>query len=395
VAEALAGIRILDLTSVVMGPMATQILGDLGADVITIESERGETNRFMGSGPSRELSDVALNLLRNKRNVSLNLRDPKGREALLRIAATSDVFVTNLRPKPLQRLGIDYDVLCSMRPDIIYCHAQGFPTDSGRADEPAYDDIIQAAAGASDVVRRAGLDPALVPTILGDKVSGLVLVYAVLAALFHRERTGEGQRIELPMVDALSSFLLVEHSAGAVTKSSPKGAGYQRILTPERGPKQTLDGWIVVFPYLQTHWTELLRAGGIDELIDDVRLNHVGRGNDPSFAYSTLARVLATRTNAQWLEFCTVAGIPATVVADLDDIVDAMPDAIHPRTGSYKQIPPPVRFSATPSSVRRHAPIAGEHNSEILLEVGFSAAEIELMKQSGALRRASDDVASK
>jgi len=138
-----------------------------------------------------------------------------------------------------------------------------------------------------------------------------------------------------------------------------------------------------------------LRAGDLDELIDDVRLNPVGRGSDPSFAYSTLARILATRTNTQWLELCTVAGIPATVVADLDDIVDAMPDAIHPRTGTYKQIPPPVRFTATPSSVRRHAPIAGEHNSEILLEVGFSAAEIEEMKQSGALRRASDDVPSR
>ncbi len=169
----LSGIRILDLTSVVMGPLATQVLGDLGADIIGIESGRGDTNRGMGPGPHRQLSDVSLNLLRNKRNVALDLKDPAGIDALLKIAATCDVFVTNLRPGPLARLGLDYERIAAVRPDVVFCRAQGFPTDSPDADEPAYDDIVQAASGIPDVVRRATGLAAMMPILLADKVSGL------------------------------------------------------------------------------------------------------------------------------------------------------------------------------------------------------------------------------
>jgi crotonobetainyl-CoA:carnitine CoA-transferase CaiB-like acyl-CoA transferase len=383
----LDGVRVLDLTSVVMGPMATQILGDLGADVITVESSRGDTNRSMGPGPSRQLSDVSLNLLRNKRNVALDLKHPDGRAALLRIVATCDVFVTNLRPLPLGRLELDYDTIAGVRPDIIFCQAQGFPSDGGRANEPAYDDIIQGAAGVPDVVRRAGADPALLPTLLADKVSGLVLTYAILAALYHRAVTGQGQHIELPMVDALTSFLLVEHSSGAVTGSERSGAGYRRILTPNRSPKRTRDGWIVVFPYLQAHWEALLRAGGADDLIDDPRLSHLGRQSDPGFGYATLERVLATRTTADWLSYCGEGGIPATAVGNVDELVASLPDEQHPVIGAYKSIPSPVRFSATPATVRRHAPFIGQHNHEVLAEVGYDAEEVARLEAVGALRR--------
>jgi crotonobetainyl-CoA:carnitine CoA-transferase CaiB-like acyl-CoA transferase len=220
----LDGIRVLDLTSVVMGPLATQVLGDLGADVITIESGRGDTNRGMGPGPMRQLSDVSLNLLRNKRNVALDLKAPAGLAALLRIAATCDVFVTNLRPGPLNRLGLGYDQIAAVRPDVVFCRAQGFRSDSPEADEPAYDDIIQAATGVTDVMRHVVGEPAMAPTLIADKVAGLVLTYAILAALFHRERTGEGQRVEVPMVDAVGSFMLVEHGAAAVPQPPP-GSG--------------------------------------------------------------------------------------------------------------------------------------------------------------------------
>ncbi len=382
----LDGVRVLDLTSVVMGPWATQILGDLGADAITIESARGETNRIMGPGPVRGLSDISLNLLRNKRNVSLDLKSPHGRSALLRIAQTCDVFVTNLRPGPLTRLALTFDDLVAARADIVYCHAQGFPTTDPRADDPAYDDVIQAAAGTADIVQRSGSDPALVPTILGDKVSGLVLVYAILAALFHRERTGEGQRVEVPMVDALSSFLLVEHSAGFATTNLGIDGGYRRILTTERGPKRTRDGWIVVFPYLQSHWDDLVDAGGLGELRGDPRLAHAGRNAEPSFGYETLGRVLLSRTTAEWLQYCSTRGIPATSVASIEDLMAALPTEEHPVAGPYRVTTAPVRFSKTPTTLRRHAPLAGQHTREVLREVGYRDDDIDAITNRDARR---------
>lgn len=384
----LHGVRVLDLTSVVMGPFATQMLGDLGADVITIESGRGDTNRAMGPGPARQLSDVSLNLLRNKRNVALDLKAPEGLAALLRIAATCDVFVTNLRPAPLARLGLGYRNLAEVRPDIIFCRAQGFPTDSSEADEPAYDDIIQAAGGVPDVMRRAGAEPSMLPTLLADKVSGLVLAYAILAALFHRERSGEGQEVEVPMVDALRAFLLVEHGAGAMSGEdrATRSTGYQRILTQDRRPQATSDGWIATFPYLEGHWEILLREGGRDDMVGDPRLTREGRYRNTSFAYSMLDEVMAKRTTEEWLAVCRRAGIPATPVADLDDVIDGLPDGVHPEAGAYKVIPPPARFGSTPASVHRHAPLIGEHNREVLAEVGYSDDEIDALEQAQVLR---------
>ena len=384
----LDGIRVLDLTSVVMGPLATQVLGDLGADVISIESGRGDTNRGMGPGPVRQLSDVSLNLLRNKRNVALDLKAPSGLAAVLRIAATCDVFVTNLRPGPLNRLGLGYDSVAAVRPDVVFCRAHGFPSDSPQADEPAYDDIIQAAGGVPDVVRRATGTPAMAPTLIADKVSGLVLTYAILAALLHRERTGEGQEIEVPMVDALRAFMLVEHGAGAMSGESraERRTGYQRILTPDRRPQRTIDGWIATFPYLDAHWAALLRAGGRDDLVGDPRLSREGRYQHTSFVYSTLDSVMATRTTQDWLEICRRESIPAAESADLDDVIDALPEAEHPVAGPYKLVPPPVRFSKSPASVRRHAPLIGQHNREVLKEVGLTDAEITALEVSGVLR---------
>jgi crotonobetainyl-CoA:carnitine CoA-transferase CaiB-like acyl-CoA transferase len=393
----LQGVRVLDLTSVVMGPLATQILGDLGAEVIAIESGRGDTNRAMGPGPVRQLSDVSLNLLRNKRNVALDLKAPQGRDALLRIASTCDVFVTNLRPAPLARLGLGYEQVAAVRPDVIFCRAQGFPSDSPEADEPAYDDIVQAAGGIPDVLRRAGGEPAMVPILVADKVSGLVLTYAIVAALFHRERTGEGQHIEVPMVDAVKAFVLVEHSAGAMSGEDPatRQTGYQRILTPHRRPQATADGWIAVFPYQEGHWEVLFREGGREDLVGDPRFTREGRYANSAWVYTMLAEVIARRTTADWLAVCRREGIPATEMADLDQIIEQLPDAKHPLAGDFKLIPPPVRFSATPASVRRHAPVIGEHNREVLAEVGYTDAEIDSLERDEVLRTrgAADSVA--
>jgi len=381
----LAGVRVLDLTSVLMGPLGTQILGDWGADVITVESAAGDTNRFMGPGPVRGLSDISLNLLRNKRNVALDLKHPDGRRAFLAIAATADVMVTNLRPGPLARLGLDYDSVAAVRADIVYCQAAGFASDGPRANEPAYDDIIQAAAGVPDMFGRAGLEPRLAPTLLADKVCGLMVANGVLAALYHRARTGEGQRVEVPMTDVLSAFLLVEHSSGAATPSAEAGAGYRRILTESRRPQRTMDGWIMVFPYLQAHWDLILTLGGAAELVDDPRLSRLSRQADPAFGYTVLDDVIATKTTAEWLELCAAEEIPATEVTSLDDHMRSFPLAEHPAAGPYRQIPPAVRFSRTPATIRRPAPLVGQHTEEVLVEVGFSAEEIAEMRSAGVL----------
>ncbi len=385
---ALAGVRVLDLTSVVMGPLATQILGDLGADVISVESRDGDINRTMSSGPVRGLSGVSLNLLRNKRNVAIDIARPEGRAALLRIAAGCDVFVTNLRPGSLRRAGVDYPDIAAVRPDVVYCQANGFPSDSPEADDRAFDDIIQSASGVPDLMHLAGLPPALVPMLLADKVCGLVIAYSVIAALFHRERTGRGQRVEVPMIDATRAFTLVEHGGSAISRPPRGPAGYPRILTPLRTTAATKDGRIALQPHRQRHWNELVRAAGLDELVDDPRLSSRNLWREPGFGYTTLGRVLATRTTAEWLAFCSEHGIPAAAAADLDEVIEALPDAEHPLAGTYKVIPPPARFSATPASVRRPAPLPGQHTREVLAEAGLTDTEIDRLAEQGVLRTA-------
>jgi len=388
----LAGIRVLDLSSVVMGPLATQIFGDLGADVIVVEGARLDTNRVMGAGPHPMLSGIALNLLRNKRSVCVDLKDSRGREVFLRVAETCDVLVTNLRPGPLRRLQLDYAHLAAVRPDIVYCQAQGFPSDSPRADDPAYDDIIQAASGVADATFRATGTRALAPTLLADKVSGLTIAYAVLAALFERTRTGKGQRIEVPMLDTVTAFMLTEHGSGAIGRPRQGRAGYPRILTPHRRPQRTSDGWINVLPYSRRHYEELFRKGGRLDLLGDPRIAG-GRARiaNSDFLYEVVAGIMPIQTTAEWLAFCRDSSIPASAVADLDDLVDALPNAIHPLVGDYKVVPPPVRFSRTPAEVRRSAPLPGQHNHEVLRDVGLSDQEIGDLEQAGILSQGPSD----
>jgi crotonobetainyl-CoA:carnitine CoA-transferase CaiB-like acyl-CoA transferase len=382
----LSGVRVLDLTSVVMGPLSTQILGDLGADVVSIEDRAGDTNRSMGPGPHPGLSGVSLNLLRNKRSVGIDLKHPDGRAAFLRLAASSDVVVTNLRPGPLSRLRLTYDDVRTVRPDVVFCQAHGWPSDSDKANAPAYDDIIQSASAIGDLFERQGHHPSLLPTLVADKVSGLTIASAVTAALFHRSRTGEGQHIEVPMIDVMRSFVLVEHGAGAIAEPPLDIAGYRRILTAERRPQQTADGWINVLPYTEDHYAALFRTGGRDELLNDPRIaTRESRIENSDTLYREVAAILATRTTAEWLDFCDTNGIPATRAASLGDLVDTLPTADHPLAGTHRLIPHPVRYSATPASVRRHAPTLGQHGREVLSEAGYDTAALDALEAAGVL----------
>ncbi len=383
----LVGIRVLDLSSVLMGPVATRTLGDMGADVIVIEPEVGDRNRGMGPGPHEQFSGITLNLMRNKRSVSLDLKQAKGRQALLDIAATCDVMITNLRPGPLGRLGLDYEAVRQVRPDIVFCRAHGYRSDSEQADAPAYDDIIQSATGFGDLFQLMGAEPSLMPTLVADKVCGITISNAVLAALFHRTRTGEGQEIEIPMVDVMRAFMLTEHGSGAISEPPVAEAGYARILTTARRPQPTADGWLNILPYDDVHYEALFTKGGRPDLLGDERFRtRQSRTMNSDSLYREVATLLPQQTTAQWLEFCAEHGIPATEARSLEDLVDQLPIEVHPETGRYRVIPPPERFSKTPSSVRRPAPMIGQHGREVLGSIGYSDVALDELEAAGVLK---------
>ena len=372
----LQGIRILDLTSVIMGPFATQILADYGAEIITIEELGGSTNRQMGTGKHPELSGVALNLLRNKRVISLNLKDPAARDAVLAIVRNCDAFITNLRPKPLGRLGLSYDDVRVVRPDIVFCQAQGFRSDQPRADDPAYDDIIQAETGMADAVRQIDGEPRLAPTIMADKVCGMTIASAVTAALLHRFRTGEGQRIEVPMADVMTAFMLVEHGQGAISDDSLP-AGYRRVLNPERGPQKTSDGWINILPYSTKAYSALFGRHGREDLVDDPRTFGIAMVNNARELYAELRPIVALHPTAYWHAFCKEHDIPVGAVVTLDELVRGLPTADHPIVGTYRHIPAPVWFTAASDDGARPAPLVGADTRAVLEEAGLSQAAIE------------------
>lgn len=375
----LSGIRVLDLTRVVMGPLATQVLADQGADVILVEAVGGDTNRVMGPGPHPELSGVALNLLRNKRSIDVDLKSDEGREVMHRLIATCDVVAATMRPHVLTRLGLDYEAVSAIKPDIVYCQAQGFPLGSERANDPAYDDIIQAASGVSDMMEQVWGKPALLPTIFADKVCGLIMAQAISAALVYRERTGRGQQVEVPMQQTMSAFMLAEHGAGAIPEPpvhapGRPAAGYPRVLSPERRPHPTKDGQVHLFPYLPKHYAAIFAEAGVPGADSDPRyVDQRATLINSDSLYADIRKIAPQRTTQEWLDYCKKAGIPATRVATLQDLVDDLPLAEHPATGQYRVIPQMSNFSATPGGMRRPAPLIGEHTDEVLAELGLSA----------------------
>lgn len=396
-AGALDGIRVLDLSSVIMGPYATQILGDLGADVIKVETGSGDSNRFMGGGPHPELSGIALNLHRNKRAVLLDLKSADGMEAFLRILDSCDVFVTNLRPGPLARLGLSYEDVGPTRPRLVYCQAQGFRTGTPEENRPAYDDIVQAAAGLPRLNEKIVGRTAFLPTIVGDKIASTAIVNGVLAALVRRERTGRGQRVEIPMFDALMSFMLAEHLSRAAIPGQP--ALYSRIIATTRGPHPTKDGFIAMMPYTDEHWNRLFDSVGRLELLQDPRFcDNNNRLLNAELIYGELAAICATRTTAEWLELCDELEIPANAVPSMEEIIEdpelhrgTITMAEHPVVGSYRSVAPGMKLYDSPASVRRPAPLLGEHTAEILAEVGYDAADIAKLTASGAATVRTDD----
>ncbi|OYV00047.1 MAG: carnitine dehydratase [Burkholderiales bacterium PBB5] len=379
----MAGLRVVDLSTVVFGPYCTQTLADLGADVIKIEPPEGDSVRVIGK-PAHTvgMGPVFLRLNRGKRSVVWDMKSPTGRTALQRLLATADIVVLNFRPEAVARLGLDYEAVRALRPDVIYVHCTGFGLDGPYAGLQAYDDVIQASTGASTLLPRVDGNPAprYLPMLFADKVSGLHATYAVLAALVHRLRTGEGQQVEVPMFESLSSFNLVEHFCDQTLVPPTGGWGYARQLDPVRQPMRSSDGWLSVAPYLDDRWQRFFQAVDRPDMFQRPSLATKDlRRQNMAEMYTEMAAILPSRTSAQWLALFKQIAVPAMAVKTIGDLPDdphlqkvgMFRERQHPTEGAYLEVRQPVRFGGCTLPDVRHAPQLGEHSDELLRELGL------------------------
>ena len=394
----LSGIRILDLTSVVNGAYGTQILADQGADVIKLEDpgsgrgDGGDIMRWAGhlpQGAPRGMGPIFLTINRNKRSILLDMKSGPGKRALRRLIKSCDVVASSVRYEGMKRLGLSYEDVAAIKPDIIFVHAAGYGSDGPYAGEPAYDDLIQSASGFANLLSRIDGNPAprIMPTLVADKVSGLFLSQAVTAALLHKARTGEGQFVEVPMFECVTSFLLVEHLYDQTFQPPTGQWGYQRVINPNRKPYKTKDGYIGLLPYTDKQWDQFFQAAGFGDLMQsDPRFADYGaRAKHIQELYGMIEQAAATKTTQEWLDILKPLSIPVVKTNTLDELPDDphlkavgfFEDYEHPELGGYRLMKPPVKFSKSPANIRRHPPKLGEHTDEILADIlaEFGAGE--------------------
>jgi crotonobetainyl-CoA:carnitine CoA-transferase CaiB-like acyl-CoA transferase len=372
----LRGIRVLDLTTVLMGPSATQILGDLGADVVKIETEAGDTMRWIGPWRHPGMGPLYLAANRNKRSLVLDLKTETGRAAALGLAAQADVLVSNVRPQGLKRLGLDYETIRRENPDIIYCAAVGYGNGGPNAGKAVYDDLMQAASGIAGLFGMVDGAPRYAPINLCDRIVGLYVVNAITAALYHRAMTKEGQEIEVPMFETMTQFVLADHVGGGAFAPPAGAMGYKRLLSRTRGPYPTKDGFLALVVYSNKHWAAFTALVGCPELLQtDPRFaTQESRTRHAEEIGAFLATHLPARTNAEWLELLHGIDIPACPVNALEDLLtDPHLEAVgffeqieHPTEGALTVPRFPVKFSRSPANIRALAPNLGEHNSDFL-----------------------------
>jgi crotonobetainyl-CoA:carnitine CoA-transferase CaiB-like acyl-CoA transferase len=383
-------VRILDLTSVIMGPLATHIFADLGADVIKVESPEGDLLRRYLPLRNPEMSGCFLHLHRNKRSICLDLKTDEGRVALDFLVKSADVFVHTMRPDTVERLGYSYDRVRTLRADIIYCGAFGFGSAGPYKDKAAYDDLIQAASGLAALCAEVRGEPAYVPAAICDKLAGQAIAYSVLAALFDRQRTGRGQAIEVPMFETSAEFNLAEHFGGFAFEPPLSKPGFWRLLNKQRKPFRTKDGFTCILPYSDKNWEDFYEFTGRHEFREDIRFRSLAdRTLLIDLLYSMIAEEAPKRTTAEWVKFCDRVSIPCMPVLALDDLpedrhmkaVGLFSTGQHPTEGQYRVVRRPVIFSEAPFTLTRHAPGLGQHTAEILEEAGLSQAQIEKIEQ--------------
>ncbi len=392
----LDGVRVLDLTTVVAGPYATMLLGDLGADVIKIEPPEGDSMRPAGHHRTPNMGSIFLTVGRNKRSVVLDLKVPGVQAALAALVRNADVLVHNVRPDAAARLGIDEASLRPLNAGLIHATVLGFGEGGPYSGQPAYDDIVQALAGPVGLMEHVGGEPRYVPMIFVDKTTGLSLATAVCAALFHRERTGMGQAVTVPMFETMVSFAMVEHLFDATF--SPASAdetglpGYVRVLSANRRPYPTADGYVCALPYLDKHFKKFFALAGRPELFDRPQFHTLtARIANIDEVYATVAELMPARTTAAWLADLHAAEIPAARVNRLEDLLsDPHLEAVgfwrqvdHPSEGSIRQPAIPWTFTASAPELRLPAPRIGQHTKEVLTGAGMAASDVDALLASG------------
>ena len=381
----LAGVRVADFTTVVMGPLATRMLGDMGANVIRVEEPGGDIIRDYTPMRNPKMSAFSLNLNRNKRSIVLDLKTDEGRTAALDLVATCDVFVTNHRRSALQRLGLDEESIRGVRSDIVYCVANGFGSDGPSRDQAAYDDVIQAVSGLADTFSWTTGEPMFVPSIVADKVTGVHLAFAIVSALHARATDSLGVTLEVPMAETMAAFNLIEHLGGQTFEPTEGEFSYQRIRTPHRRPRRTADGWIAILPYTSEAWDLFFDYGERPDLKGDARfVSAAQRVENADAIYGLMDDIVVTRTTAEWMAFCDTHSIPASPVVELEavadqphfDAVELIDQHDHPTEGSIRYVRDPFLIDGARGSIQHSAPQLGQQSAEILAEIGYDPGQI-------------------
>lgn len=384
----LSGIRVVDLSTVVMGPYASQWLADLGAEVIKVETPEGDSTRRTGPAAEDGMSAIFLGVNRSKKSVVLNLKQPAAQAALHRLLATADVLLHSMRPQKLARLDLDPASVMARHPRLVYVSLLGFAEDGPYGGRPAYDDIIQGLSGNAALMAAQTGTVRYFPTIAADKTSGLIAALSISAALAGRERQGgKGGMVEVPMFESMVAFNMVEHLYGQHFDPPRSAAGYPRVLAPLRRPYQSADGYVCMMPYTDAHWRDFFTAAGRNDLASDARFaNIAARTRHIETLYEITGDIVRTRSTDAWLALCETLQIPVARVNDLDDLVndphllatgffDRVEDAA---MGTLRFAGAPVRFDGE----RAHAgvpPRLGEHTREVLGAIGMSDADIDAL----------------
>ena len=382
----LAGLRILDLSTVVLGPMTGQYLGDMGADVIKIEAPEGDITRSIGPRRSEGMGALYLANNRNKRSVVLDLKAKTDRDVLRQMVLNSDVILHSIRTDSARRLGINYEDMRKLNPKLVYCHLTGFSDDGPYAGKAAYDDIIQALSGLAMLQTVVGGEPRYVPSIIADKISAVHAAYAIALALFHRERTGKGQKVVVPMFETMVAFNMAEHMGGQIFEPSEGAMGYKPVREALRRPFQTSDGYICFLPYTDANWTKFLALIGRNDLqVDPTFYSQKGRQDNLDIVWAEVRHLIKARSTAEWLTLLEGSDIPYAIVNDLEELLEdphlhatGFWEMHYHSTEGWMRFPaPPLQFSATPGAIYRLPPLLGEHTDEILKEFGIIGGVVQ------------------
>lgn len=394
----LAGLRVIDMTSVVMGPYTTQFLGDYGADIIKVEAPEGDVVRQVAPGRHKGMGALFLNSNRSKRSITLDLKHAQGRAALLRLAEHADILVYNIRPAAMARLGLSYEELSARNPRLIYAGVFGYGQDGPYAAKPAYDDLIQGAATVPYLFLRAGAgQPLYMPNAMSDRVVGLFALSAILAAIVERTASGKGQRVDIPMFECMVNFIMSDHLGGLTFEPPLDAGGYARQLSPQRRPYKTQDGYICTLLYTDAHWERFFASvGQPDKLKQDHRFaNFPARMTHIDEVYAELSEIISQKTTQDWIEIFESADIPIMKMNDFESLMQD-PHLVatnyfskidHPTEGTIHEMAVPTRFFRTPAQPQHPVPVQGQDGYDILREAGYTDADIESLAAAKAWKK--------